>query len=125
MEKIKNLYGNTKGLKQSKQSQEKQVNGAGGIMLPDFRLYYKATLIKTMMLSQKQTQNHIHSIKWDRMPRNNPTHLQSVNILQRRQEYTMEKGHFFNKLYSENQAATCERMKLKHSLTSYIKTNSK
>ena len=64
----------------------KKKNEAGGIRLPDFRLYYKGTAINSMVLVQKQK---YRPMEQDIKPRNKPMHLWVPYFWQRRQEYTI------------------------------------
>ena len=53
-------------------------------------------------------------------PRDKPTHLSSINLQQRKQEYMMEKRVVLGKLTTR-----CKRTQLECSLTQYTKINSK
>ena len=87
----------------------KEKNEDGGLTLPDFKTYCKATVIKIVRYSQKD-----RPVEQNRQPRNRPPQIQSVDLRQKNKGNAMEQRQSLQQRCRNNWACTCKRYESRH-----------
>ena len=98
-------------------------NGTGGINLPDFRLYYTATVIRIVWFWHKD-RNLDH---WNKIgnPEINPCNYGHLIFDKEGKNIQWRKDSLFKTWGWENQSTTCKRMKLEHFIKPHTKNKLK